>query len=119
MTNCDTRIATPEDIHRWFGGPPPVSLRAIVVEIDGKLEGICGVQSVRGGVTCFSTLSVKCRQHKRAVVLGVRLLRKVLRDYQYVIAYATKDEPTADAFIRHVGFRHLGSSIEGEVYCYE
>jgi hypothetical protein len=94
-------------------------MRAIVVEIDGVLEGIAGVQSVQGGVTCFSTLSAKCRQNKRAVVAGVRLLRKLLAEYRYVIAYATEGEPTADAFIRHVGFRHVGSSTEGEVYCYE
>lgn len=96
-----------------------MSVRAVVVEIDGVLEALAGVQLVGGGAACFSVLSAKARGQKRCVVQGVRLLRKILEDHKGVIAYATKEEPTADAFIRHVGFKHLGSSHRGEVYCYE
>lgn len=89
------------------------------MEVDGKLEALYGIRFVGGESVCFSELSEVARGQKRAVVQGVRLLRKMLADHVGVIAYATAGEPTADAFIRHVGFRHVGTALEGEVYCYE
>lgn len=120
MTNCKVRPATVEDLTTWFGGMPPYTCKAFVMEVDGKLEAMCGLKFAGGEVTCFSTLTKTARKHKRAVVEGVRLLRKELDKHEYVIAYATKDEPTAEGFIQHVGFRHVGTSFWGEeVYHYE
>jgi hypothetical protein len=120
MTNCDVRPATAEDITAWFGGPPPYTCKAFVMEVDGKLEAMYGLKFAGGEVACFSTLTEVARKHKRAVVEGIRLLRKELDKHPYVVAYATKGEPTAEGFIRHVGFKHVGTAFWGEeVYCYE
>ena len=90
------------------------------MEVEGKLEALYGLKFANGEVTCFSTLTDVARKQKRAVVEGIRLLRKEIEKHDCVIAYASKDEPTADAFIRHVGFSHVGTAFWGEeVYCYE
>jgi len=90
------------------------------MEVDGTLEALYGIRFANGEPVCFSELSAVARNQKRAIVQGIRLLRKALAEHHGVVAYATVGEPTADAFIRHVGFAHVGTSFWGEeVYQYE
>jgi len=89
------------------------------MEVNGKLEALYGIRFANGEAVCFSELSEVARKQKRAVVQGIRLLRKVLAEHRGVIAYATEGEPTAKAFIEHVGFTHVGTAFWGEeVYRY-
>ena len=119
MKSYDIHYATKEDLMRWYKGKlPPVSVRAQVLEIDGEIEAIWGVQLSKGDVVAFSTVNEKARGDKRAILACVRASKELLQKHPHVIAYADKDEPTADAFIRHCGFVHVGSSNRGEVYLY-
>jgi hypothetical protein len=120
MTSCEVRPATTADILRWYEGPPPFSCKAFVMEVDGNLEALWGLRFVNGEAACFSMLTTVAREQKRAVVQGIRLLRKMLQEHQDVIAYADRNEPTAKAFLEHVGFKRIGATIWGEeVYRYE
>lgn len=112
----ELRDATPGDIKRWYNGPPPVSMRAQVLEVDGELLAIWGVQSTQGEVVCFSTIKPEARVLKREVVKGIRMMRKLLQQYAQVIAFATEAEPTSENFIKHVGFVYAGESAHGRVY---
>jgi hypothetical protein len=121
MTNCEVRVATAEDLDRWFKGERPrYSSKSFVMEIDGELEALWGINFIKGEAICFSVLSDKAKAQKRAIVHGIRMLRKLLGEHKGVIAYATAGEKTAPGFIKHVGFRHIGKAFWGEeVYYYE
>ena len=119
MRKIELRDATKEDVHRWYKGPPPVSMRAQVLDVDGEIMAIWGVQNTNGDMVCFSHIKPEARLLKREVVKGIRMLRKLLQEYPHVIAFASKDEPTSEAFIRHVGFAHVASSSQGEIYLWE
>jgi len=117
MTKFEIRGADKIDLRRWFGGElPPVSMRAQVLDIEGELVGIWGVQFFKGQMLGFTKFKDAAKVHKRAMVAMVKSARKMLQEYPYVIAFADKDEPTADGFIRHIGFQYAGSSPQGEVY---
>jgi hypothetical protein len=119
MRSYDIRFATEDDLRRWHDGAlPPVSVRAQVIEIDGKLEAIWGVQLTKGNIVAFSIVNKRVRDDKRAVIACMRNFRELLKSHPHVVAYADGNEPTADAFIKHAGFTYAGSSNLGEVYIY-
>ena len=119
MTRHEIRVATKEDLFRWFKGPPPCSSRSLVLEIDGELEALCGVQTSRGEIVAFSHINPKARANKRILVEGLKKFRELVQQHRCVVAYADANEPTAPFFLEHVGFRHVGTSRLGEVYLYE
>jgi hypothetical protein len=117
MTKFEIRRADKIDLRHWFEGDlPPVSMPAQVLDVGGELVGIWGVQFFSGQMLCFSRFNAVAKANKRAMVAVVKSARKMLQEYPYVIAFADKDEPTADGFLRHTGFRYAGSSPQGEVY---
>lgn len=110
------RPATPEDVESWYGKKQRASMRAIVGELEGEIVAIGGVYREEGAMVGLVGVRHHVRHRRRDLALMAREGRKILQDYAFVVAFADKDEPTADGLIRHFGFEHHGSTKLGEVY---
>lgn len=110
------RNATQRDIEEWYDGKPPFSVRAVVGELDGEVVAIGGVYRDREVVVGIAGLKDVMRDRFKDVVRMVRAGQKIMQDYAYVVAFASEQEPTADSFIRHLGFQHLKRVENGEMY---
>lgn len=119
MANFEIRDATRADLLQWYEGPPPVSMRAQVLDVRGKILAVWGIQSTKGQLIGFASMKPEVKGMKKAIVAGIKKAKELLRDYPYVVAFADKSEPTAESFIQHIGFRHQGSSQHGEVYVWQ
>ena len=85
------------------GAPYSLSFRGIAAEKEGEVIGIAGVM-YSTPAQCFSTINEELKNHKRAFVKAVRALREILNDSAEVYATPSKTEPTANNFLKHVGF---------------
>jgi len=98
------RPATDADIAAFYG-QPQVPVRMIVMDNDG-VTGIGGLAWCDDGVFAVSWLTEKAKQYPREVLRAAMLVREMIEDVaEPVYANADQDEPTADAFLRHIGFR--------------
>lgn len=74
------------------------------VDESGKVHGVAGVM-YSNPPQCVSWISDELRGHKRAIVKAIWKLRRILNGFSTTVyALAQQDEPTAEGFIRHVGF---------------
>ena len=118
MTKSDFKIrpATQKDVEDWYGKTPLLSMRAIAGELEGKVVAIGGVYRDKGAIVGIAGLKEEMRPRLRDIARMVKEGKKIIQDYPVVVAFADKNEPTADSFIRHLGFEHCGSHELGEVY---
>lgn len=110
------RPATQADVEGWYGARQILSIRAVVGELDGEVVAIGGVYRDPQVMVGIAGLKDVMRTRKKDIVRMVRAGRIILQQYANVIAFASKDEQTADAFIRHLGFSYIGATENGEVY---
>lgn len=101
------RPATRQDLQRFFGDVPPMTMRAVVAEEDGEILGVAGVKRENGCLVAFSDAAADPAQHKR---LAVRMAREVLAMMRGRTVYAVSR--TESALLPHMGFEH----VEGEVW---
>lgn len=110
------RPATREDVEAWYGKGQKRSLRAIVGTLDGEVVAIAGVYRDKEFMVGIAGLKPHARHRKRDAVRMAREGVKLLQNYSLVVAFADKDEKTADGLIGHLGFEHVGPTEYGEMY---
>lgn len=102
----NVRYSTREDLIAWFGNVP-ATMRAIVVEHDGRLVGIAGLMRGADHLQAFSAMKDELRPHKRILVKVARMLQQMIAEAQApVLAVCSEKEPTAPGLLASLGFRH-------------
>jgi len=113
-----TRPATSSDV-RAFYPDQTCSFRAWVAELDGEPKGIIGLALTRPAANMFSTFHEELRPHLKAMPI-LRLIKRaeaaVKESRTPVLALAEPGMATAPAILERLGFKHLGSSGDGEIY---
>lgn len=107
----NVRYATAEDLEHWFNGPAPVTMRAIVVEHEGRQIGIAGIAHAVDHVQAFSRVADEMRPHKMTMSRVAVQFREMLKDYGQVWALCSSDEPTAPALLKWCGFVHVREGV--------
>lgn len=105
----EIRPMVQRDLVEQYGHGFPFTVRGITVEHDGRAIGVAGIMFSKPP-QCFSKLDDEVKEHPRSIVTAMRVLRKML-DSQSVPVYATpdEDEPTANKFLKHVGFEETNT----------
>lgn len=109
------RPAKAGDYEAIYGEPLKHSIRAYTAEIDGKPVGIAGVAYVGGQVSAFSKGLPGIPKHWAA--RGTVVVKKMLREMNCpVLAIADPEIPTSSDFLKRVGFEHVTTNSQGEVF---
>ena len=110
------RPSTREDVIEMCGGTFPDNIWGITAEEDGEVVGIAGIHYTNPRM-CFSNIKQSLKKSPRTIVRMAHAVREVMGKSEVpVYAIADKNEPTAPKFLEHVGFEHLMTSSDGEIY---
>lgn len=102
----NVRYSTREDLIAWFGNVP-ATMRAVVVEDDGRVVGIAGLMRGADHLQAFSAIKEELRPHKRVLVRVARMVQQMIEDVPGpVLAVCSEKEPTAPGLLSALGFRH-------------
>lgn len=108
----EIRAARRSDVIAICGDAYAQSLRAIVVEHEGKPVGIAGVLHTSPH-QCFSEMSDEMRQSPKTIVKVARAMREILNSYDTkVYAIASIGEKNSSRFLEFVGF----NQVKGDLY---
>lgn len=103
------RPATAADAVAYFGGPPKLSFRGFVAELDGEIIGIGGVYYDNGVPIAFSEMREPMRRYRKARAKACRILTRFFDQLGgKVYAVACPTEPTAAALLAKLGFVPIG-----------
>ncbi len=93
------------DLVTQYGFEFPYSVRGFAAEHNGDIVGVAGIMYSKPP-QCFSRIDSVMKSFPRSVVVAVKVIRELL-NRQTVPVYATpdEDEPTANTFLKHVGFK--------------
>lgn len=98
------RYATREDLLAWYGNVP-ATMRALVVENEGRIVGVAGVGRMGDHLQAFSSFTEELRGHKVTLGRAAIAFKKMLTEYQGpVLAICSQSEPTAPALLERLGF---------------
>ena len=109
-------MATAADVRAFYGEPSPYSLRACVALLDGKPVALGGYAYRAGLLYAFLELKEEMRTRRVSIARFTRRLVEIFDRGMPGMAIAAPDEPTADRFLRWVGFEYVGACDDGEVY---
>lgn len=111
--NLNLRPATDADIAAFYGSAKvPVCLIAMV-NADQPI-GIGGLAWCEDGVWAVSWLTDEAKRCPKTVMRAAHAVRQMIEEVgEPVYAHKEEDEPTADRFLRHLGFH-----LEGDRYAY-
>jgi hypothetical protein len=115
MTEPLIRPATAADLERFYGAPPARTMRAWVAVLDGEPLAVAGIayQSIGQPPYLFSDLKPEMRRHRKAIVRGARqMLAAVARPGLMAIA----GEAGSPRLLTRLGFVHVGTTPQGEIY---
>lgn len=112
------RAATPSDLREFY--PDMVcSFRAWVCELNGEVQGIIGVALLRPLACMFSTVREPLKPFLRHLTI-LRLIKRAQAAVQAsrvpVIALAEPGLVTAPRILERIGFEHVGTFDDGEIY---
>lgn len=103
------------DATAYFGQPPSHSMRGYAVMLDGRPVGLGGI-TYRCGVLCaFCEIGDELRPYKLSIARFARRIADLLGD-RPGMAVADPREPGSERSLRWLGFEHMATSKEGEVY---
>ena len=108
-----TRVASAEDIERFYGTKPRATLRALVAEMEGKIVGVIGVSREGDVGKFFSDFSPELEPYVRSITImrAVKESLNLVRQYRGpVVAIAEHGESCR--ILNRLGFTHL----EGAYY---
>lgn len=113
------RPATQADWLAWHDSLPPSRVRAWVIDDDGASLALGGVKY--GGpcdIPCvFFALKDDARARKKTLHKFARIaIAHVLERESQVVAIRDEKEPTADRWLRRLGFEPLCMTPDGEYY---
>lgn len=116
-TRFDFRTATEADVSAFYG-TVPYSMRACVALMDGVPSALSGVAYHNGCLYAFMELRDEMRQHKVSVGRFMKYSRSRLAGMFSVpgIAMAQPGEAMAPRVLQWLGFQHVASCRDGEVY---
>jgi hypothetical protein len=103
------RYATAEDLHGWYGGPPPMTMRAVVVEDAGSVVGICGLCRAPDHVQVFSHIKDELRGHWVPMARAAAMVRRMIDGP--VLAMQDCAEPTSGRLLQWLGLREIAPGI--------
>jgi hypothetical protein len=112
-------LATRADIEQFYGDCAAPSLRAYVAKLEDMVIAIAGITYAQPTLPLFfAEMKPEMKEHKRELVRGIR---KALDAFGFPGMYAVADpkESTADAMLRHFGFKLASSSRYGAVYAFK
>lgn len=98
--------ATLELIQRYYGCPPPFSVKALIAKLEGIPAGIGGLQMINGVPWAFSEMNATLRRDTKNVVRCVQAMRPLLAQFE-VPVYAVA-ELESGPLLMHLGFRPTG-----------
>lgn len=103
-------------MRRFYGEAPARSFRARVAEMDGEIVGLVGWYVERGRAYVFSEVREPLRRFPRVIWREARTVMDAMR--VPAVCVADKDEPGAERMLRRLGWRHVGSTRDGEAYAW-
>ena len=119
--NWHIREATAQDYEEVHDEPLEQSIRAWVLDVDGKLCGIGGVVLVRGVYTIFLKIADGAQLPKSIIVKALKEGWRRISQMKFVVLYAIKEEGslTADNLFRKFGFKDKEDCEYGRVYTWQ
>ena len=109
------RPACKADVEAFYGHPIEHTMRGYVVMLDDKPVALGGIIYHSGMLCAFSEIKEEFRPYKVSIVRFARKIEGLFNGLPGV-AVASPREPGAEKLLRRLGFEHVGSSDEGEVY---
>jgi RimJ/RimL family protein N-acetyltransferase len=113
------RPATREDYIAFYGEAPKRSLRAYVLDLDGRILGVGGIRYQNPGQPpfLFSDIKPEARQWPKEMVKAAKM---ALADFgpAPILAIADPHEKGSIRLLTYLGFKHFASSVKGEVFRY-
>lgn len=107
----NVRHATEQDLRHWFNGTIPTTMRAVVVEQDGRLLGVAGVARNDDHLHAFSRITDELRPHKITIGRAAAMLREMMDGMGQVWAVCSPTEPTAPNLLAWCGFKHQQEGV--------
>lgn len=114
MAEIGVRLATAEDIQRYYGEPQRMTLQALVITLNGVPSGIVGLAR-QGTVSRFFS---EFREELRPHLSGIRIMRAVRSAMDWVrqsrtqvYALAQCDEPDAHRILARLGFQRATDEV--------
>jgi len=101
------RRATRADIEAFLPVTDRPTVKAWVVDVDGRIVGMGGLALGQGRWIRFCDLSEEGRHYKRAIVKAGRAVMEEARraGHRFIYAEADADEPMARRWLTRNGFR--------------
>lgn len=95
--------ATPEEVHKWYDGPPAYTMRGYIIRKDGEQLAIGGYFLHKGRRYMFSEAKEEMYKYKKTIM---KAAKRAMKDVEgkTVYAIATEGMATAKRFIEHFGF---------------
>ena len=113
------RPATAADLAVFYGAIPGRSVRALVAELAGKPIAIAGIAYQQDGAPpyLFSDMKPEMRRFPVAIIKGAReMLKRLARPG--LAAVADPSKPNAGRVLASLGFVHVASGPQGEIYLF-
>jgi hypothetical protein len=112
------RTATADDLDQYYGDERPgVSMRAIVVEIDGRVAGVAGLTYHDNQMVAFSKMDDELRKYPVTIMKAAKRFVGIMSRYGHnIFAIAACYEDGSDKFLKHIGFSFIGETEAGRVY---
>ncbi len=106
MTGPVIRPATRADIEAFSDQPAKPSIRALAMEMDGRIIGLGGIALARGRWIAFADLSEEARRYKMHIMRAAcRFLDDARRDgIRFIYAAADPCEAKAVRWLTRLGF---------------
>jgi hypothetical protein len=115
MAKVEIRPIRAGDYEAIYGEPLRHSVRGFTAVVDGEPRGMAGVAYVKGQVTAFSRGLPGIP--KKWIARGTLMTLRMIRDMDCpVLAIADPEIPTAAQFLARVGFEHVTTNSQGEIF---
>lgn len=115
QTKPELRLATAADVEAFYGRAPEHTMRGYVVMLGNRPVALGGIVYRFGALCAFSEMKDELRPYKVSIVRFARKIGEILNGVPGM-AVASPSEPGSERLLRRLGFEHVGSSNEGEVY---
>lgn len=113
---------TAADLIEYYGQLPQESIRGFKVRCDGEIFGVIGVARRPDHLMLFSDYKPAYKDQLRrvatlrAIYAAMALVDELTSAGCPVYALANPEEPDSQRLLSRLGFEHLGSSANGELY---
>lgn len=107
---------TQADVAVFFDEPPP-SMRGVTALREGEPLGIAAVVYMPNGTFVVSRWKPDMKRYPGAMLRAGRALSEMMRR-RGIVAQTTAEptEPGAAGLLRRLGFRHIATTAQGEVF---